>query len=141
MADKVIIHMLEHKLEDAYGFFFDLNKFVSVHPVIYKCDLLAENSYLFYERLKFAGLSLSFSYKVVIEHAVPHTQVIMFSEIRKGVTLRLIFDFSESNGKTKLTETIIFTGPFFIKSTFVSFLEKMYLKMVDNMNKIVNAAV
>ncbi len=136
MTDKVLIHHVNHPVADVYPYFSDIHKFISIHPVIYKCDMLAEHSYLLYERLKIAGLGISFSYKVEIESLVPDQQVVMFSEIRKGATLKLVFDFSGSNGKTMLTETVTFNGPAIIKPFFVPFLAKTHMRMIRNLNDL-----
>jgi hypothetical protein len=119
---------------EAYNYFSDIDKFVSIHPVIYKCAPIEENAYLLYERLKFAGLGISFSYKVVFESRTPHLQVIMFSEIRKGARLKLIFDFRSNNDQTILTETLWFDGYAVIKPFFIPFLAKTHIEMIKNLN-------
>ena len=134
MADRVLVHQINRPISEAYTHFADLHKFVAIHPVIYKCELLGESSYNLHDRMVLAGLGISFSYKVLLQQVTPHSQVVMFAEIVKGVTLKLVFDFTDNNGTTELTEQVIFNGPFFIKPLFLAFLIKQHKRMICNLN-------
>jgi len=134
MAERILVHDIARRVEDVYPFFSDMHRFVSIHPVIYKCVPVADNCYCLHERIKMAGASFSFSYNVTIEYVVLNKQVIMFSEIRKGITLKLVFDFEEQNGKTQLTETVSFNGPVFIAPLFLSFLTRVHRRMIKGIN-------
>ena len=128
MAQTILVHNIERKVEEVYPYFSSMEQFVSIHPVIYKCDALAENQYVLYER----QMGFSFSYSVCIEQALHNKQVVYYSEIIKGVTLKLVFDFEDEGDNTRITETVTFTGPFFVKSMFLAFLTKMHIRLVDN---------
>jgi len=136
MPDKVLVHNIARPVHEVYPYFCNMEQFVSIHPVIFKCDLLTANCYRLHERLKIPLIGFNFSYRAAIERAVEDTQVIMFAEIRKGITLRLVFDFTDTGNHTMITETITFNGPFFIKPVFIPFLAKTHQRMMGNINNL-----
>ncbi len=132
MTEKILVHHLPRKINEVYPYLADMGRFVSIHPVIYKHENISGNNYKLYERLTVAGLGISFSYPVSIETAVLDKQVILFSEIRKGVKLRLVFDLVAEGDTTKIIETVSFKGPMLIAPVFMSFLERTHIRMMDN---------
>lgn len=117
-----------------YPFFGDIHKFVAVHPVIYHAEQIGAHEYKLSERMNIAGLKISFSYPVKLEKLQEHKQVVMYAVIRKGTTLRLTFDFTETDGITVLNEHISFQGPRIVTSTFLKFLTKVHLKLIAEIN-------
>ncbi len=134
MAVKILKHQIEQPVENVFPFFSEIEQFVSIHPVIYKCEPLSANEYQLFEQLSLMGFKTRFSYNVIFEKIVPNQQVIMCSNIRKGVHLRLTFDFECNKEKTtQIVETVDFKGPAIIDPLFLKFLAKTHLKMVENL--------
>jgi hypothetical protein len=133
MEQKVLKHNIPYPVTSVYPYFSDINKFVSIHPVIYKCDPVSIKEYKLYEKLSLGLFKVSFSYIVIMETTAHNVKVVMFSIIRKGVTLRLTFDFTTTPGGTEIIETVEFSGPFGIGGFFLNFLTKVHRKIVDNL--------
>lgn len=137
MPDRTLIFEFPQPIEELFPFFSDANKFVDIHPVIYKCQHLKDSDFQLFERLKLIGnLGFSFSYPVTFTAIHDKQQVTMTSQIRKGVHLELLFDFKAIEGKTILTESVTFTGPFFIRPLFIPFLAKVHTRMVAGLGGV-----
>ncbi len=133
MPVKILVHDLNAPVEKIFPFFSDMDKFVGVHPVIYKCTCLGGNEYRLFERLSLAFFKISFSYLVTLEKSVINQQVVMYSKIRRGATLRLTFDFTEAKNTTRITETVDFDGPPGISTLFIKFLTRMHNNLIENL--------
>ena len=56
-----LLHDIPHTAEETYSFFSDLNKFVEVHPVIYRCNKLSVNEYELFEHFSMGLFKIPFS--------------------------------------------------------------------------------
>ena len=130
MAEITLIHHIPANIDKVFPFFNDIDRFVAVHPVIYKAEATGTNQYRLFEKLDLKFCKVSFSYMVSIETSVPGKQVIMFARIRKGVTLRLQFDFIADNNTTHIHETVTFNAPAVICPIFLKFLTRQHQLLV-----------
>ena len=132
MPEITLIHHVAAKVEKIFPFFNEMDRFIAVHPVIYKSEMIEPGQYRLYEKLDLKLFKVSFSYTVRIEKSVADQQVIMFSEIRKGVELRLKFDFQAKEGTTQIHETVTFNAPAIICPLFLKFLTKQHKLLITN---------
>lgn len=58
---------IHNKSDIIFEYLTDMQKFVSVHPVIFKIENSSNNNYLVHETLKFGFIPFSFTYPVNIE--------------------------------------------------------------------------
>jgi carbon monoxide dehydrogenase subunit G len=91
-----------------YAHLSDMQKFVSVHPVIYKIERLDTNNYLVFEKLRFGMLTHTFRYTVnVIDNAMDNT-IYMKARVMGLVKIELIFCIKREGATTKVSEVITF---------------------------------
>ena len=58
----VLTYSINKPVEIVYDCLTDMQKFVSVHPIIYKIENKGENEYLVFETLKVLFIPVSFTY-------------------------------------------------------------------------------
>lgn len=79
---------LKKSSEFIYDHLTDMQKYVSVHPVIYKIDKLENDRYLVYETLKIAFIPISFKYPATIEKSLADKSVLMKATVFKWTKLK-----------------------------------------------------
>ncbi len=115
-----------------YPFLSDMQRFVEVHPVVYKIDKLKESEYLFYEKIKFGFIPYAFKYKVSLKKRIPDQFVEMESQVQKGVHLTLKFSFKSSGGFTQVEEEVVINSNFLVKIIFQTIITKAHKKLFQN---------
>lgn len=60
-----------------FEYLSDMQKFVSVHPIIYKIDPLGEEKYLVFEKLKLLFIPWDFTYIVKLDANKERKQVVL----------------------------------------------------------------
>ena len=93
-------------LSVVFDYLTNMQRFVEVHPVIYKIDTIAPHSYRMYETLKLLFLPISFSYPATV--SVEKERIIMQAVVYKVVRIRLQFDLKSSEKGTIIDEMIDF---------------------------------
>ncbi|MCD6066587.1 MAG: hypothetical protein K0S33_1413 [Bacteroidetes bacterium] len=131
-----IRYKIEKPIEQVYPYLSDMQKFMEVHPVIYKVDHLSGQEYLFYETLKVLFIPVSFSYKVSLTKTVENKQVVIYSRVQPGVYLDLIFDIEQDGTGTHVRETIKIKALPGIKQLFTSIIRKAHLRFFENLKAI-----
>ena len=135
MTQTILDHHIPRPVDEVYPYLSDIERFVSMHPVIYKCEHKGGTDHVLYERLRVLGIGISFSYPVCIQESIPNERVVMFSEFIKGVNLRLVFDLTCNGETTTIKETILFKGPFFVRPMFMRLLARMHSEMMTNIGQ------
>ncbi len=124
----ILNYALNQPIAKVFECLSNMQKFCSVHPVIYKVDTLDNNEYKFYE--KYAGVS--FSYCVSVTETMPLTYIAMYSKVQPGVYLNLYFRLKTENGITYVEEEVDVKAPIIIKQVFERVLKKAHQKMFAN---------
>lgn len=94
--------------EVVYEYLSDMQKFVSVHPIIYKIDDLGENKFLVFEKLKLLYIPWNFTYVVKVETSKENKQVTITTTVKKMVHIKMNFTVEENSGNCKIKETVTF---------------------------------
>ena len=110
-----------------------MDKFQSMHPVIYKIDHLSDNKYLIHETLKFAFIPFSFTYPVTVSPRNDGSQVVMEAVVMKLVNIRLVFKLSEQNGITTVNEEIKFKSILPVQFVLKSVFREQHKQLFENM--------
>ena len=74
---------INKNIDITFGYLTDMQKFVSVHPVIFRIDATGNESYLVHERIKFGFIPFSFSYPIKIEKSIVEKKIIIHTTILK----------------------------------------------------------
>jgi carbon monoxide dehydrogenase subunit G len=114
----------------------ETDKFVSVHPLIYKMTDLNNNNYKVYERVKFGFFTYNFSYYAKI------TQIDNYLQINASIMgltkLTMQFNFLKEGNETIINEEIIIQSILPIKNNMTNLITKQHKEMFININNSTN---
>lgn len=122
--------------EIIFDYLTDMQKFASVHPVIFQIDKTANNTYLVHEKLKFGFTSFSFTYPVTIEKH-DHDKIVVFRAIvMKLVRIEMRFVLKPDNDYTIVLERIEFKSQLPLKSAMQSIFRKQHGELFRNIELV-----
>lgn len=127
---------LSFRIKKNIGFTFDyltdIQKFVSVHPVISKINNTGQESYLVHETLKFGFIPFSFTYPVTIEKSISDKKVVIRATVFKLTKIEMKFVLKTDNDFTIIDEEINFKSPLPIKFIMQSIFKKQHNQLFKN---------
>jgi hypothetical protein len=129
---------LQFKLNKSADFIFDClthsQKFVAVHPAIYRIDETGENTWLVHEKLNFGFFPFSFSYPAVIENNRLDQTVLIRATVFKLVKVEMKFVLQPFEGYTTVVESISFKSPLPVEPVMRNLFRKQHQLLFENMN-------
>ena len=131
---------LSFKIRKSPAFVFDyltdMQKFATVHPVIYKIENTGINSYLIYETLKFGFIPISFKYPVSIEVNRLEQLVVYRAVVMKIAQIEMRFMAKQKDGHTQVVENIIFKSLLPIKPMMQIIFKKQHSQLFKNIENL-----
>jgi len=122
-----------HKKSDlVFDYLTDMQKFVSVHPVISKIDNTFDKNYLVHETLKFGFIPFSFTYPVTIEKNAIDKTVIIRATVFKLTKIDMKFVLKADNDYTIIDEEIKFKSTLPVKFIMESVFKKQHDQLFKN---------
>jgi hypothetical protein len=115
-----------------------MQKFVRVHPVIYKIEAKKNNDYLVHEKLKLLFIPVSFTYPVTVESDAVTRKIKMKAVVKKMTEVEMNFAIKVENGKTIVDEEIIFKSKLPVKFIMKGVFKKQHLKLFKNIENSIN---
>jgi hypothetical protein len=129
-------YKINKKLDFVFEYLSDMQKFVSVHPLIYKIDNIGENKYLAYEKLNFSLLTIPISYPFVLKINHEINTISMLATVMKIVRIEINFMLKEVNEQTIIEENIFINSflpvKFMVQSIFIK-QHKLLFKNIEIM--------
>lgn len=126
-----------HKKSDLiFDYLTDMQKFVSVHPVISKIDNTGQESYLVHETLKFGFIPFSFTYPVTIEKNTSDKKVTIRATVFKLTKIEMNFILKADSEYTIIDEEIQFKSPLPVKFIMESIFKKQHSQLFKNIEVI-----
>lgn len=110
-------------------------KFVSVHPLIFKMDVIDAFRYKVHEKVRIGWIPIRFTYNVEIENNGTN-EVIMRAVIFKITRLNLHFKLTEEGEVTCISEDAKVTAPFPVKYIMYKILARQHQLMFSNIEKL-----
>lgn len=115
-----------------FDYLTDMQKFVSVHPVISKIDNLSANNYLVYETLKIGFIPFSFRYHVTIENSFLDKIIVIRATVFKFTKIEMKFNLQPDSEYTIVKEEICFKSLFPVKFLMKRVFKKQHKKLFQN---------
>ncbi len=128
-------HSIKKPVDHVYDYLTDVQKFVSVHPVIYKIEKLANNELLVYEKLKFLFIPIKFTYKATITGNRNLKTVVMLANVKGMAKIQMHFKLEDLSGQTKIKEVVEFKSFLPIKAIMQSVFKKQHQQLFQNIGK------
>ena len=122
-----------HKKSDLiFDYLTDMQKFVSVHPVIYRIDNTSDKNYLVHEKLKFGFIPFSLTYPVTVEKNTLDKTVIIRATVFKLTKIEMKFVLKADNDYTIIDEEIKLKSPLPVKFIMESIFKKQHDQLFKN---------
>ena len=123
---------VKKKSSVVFDYLTNMQKFVSVHPVITRIDDLRNDHYLVHETLKLGVISFSFTYPVMIKKDAVNNEVIIRATVMKLTKIEMTFKLTPESGSTVIEENIKFKSHLPVVSIMESIFEKQHSQLFKN---------
>lgn len=123
-------------LELIWDYLTDMEKFVSIHPVITRIDTRGNNSYLVHETLKMGFIPISFTYPVTVEPDFTGQLIIFKARVMKLAKIEMTFSLKEVNGFSIVEEKIRFTSILPVKGVMQRIFKKQHEQLFMNIDRL-----
>jgi hypothetical protein len=112
-----------------------MQKFVSVHPIIYKAEPLGENRYKIYEKLPLLLIPMDVTYIVLLEEDRKIMRVKYSTTVKKLVHINMHFDISGDSKSCVVNEVVNFDSFLPVKQVMKSIFRKQHQLLFLNIDK------
>ena len=129
---------VQQPIEMVFDYLTDMQKFVSVHPVITKIDWLLANKYLVHETLKFGFIPVPFTYPVTIDQNDKDKTIVIRATVMKIIKVEMNYKLDRFNGLTTIDETIIIKSLLPIQAIMERIFRKQHGLLFQNIEAIKN---
>jgi carbon monoxide dehydrogenase subunit G len=125
-----------HKtIDQTFEYLTDMQKFVTVHPVIYQIDNKGEGHYLVHETLKFGFIPFSFTYPVTIEKNSSDKTITIRATVFKLTKIEMCFSLKADQGFTIINEMIEFKSVLPVQSIMQGIFKKHHTQLFKNIEE------
>lgn len=131
-----ISYNVRQSVDFVFEYLTDMQKFVSIHPVITKIKPTGDNTYLVYETLRMGFIPISFTYPVTIESKPAEQTVIIRATVKRMAKIEMTFVLKESGDFTLVEETIQFKSRLPIRSMMQRIFKKQHAQLFKNMEQV-----
>lgn len=114
----------------------DIEKFVFIHPIIYKMEALGNNQYKVYEKVKIGFFRYAFNYIAKIE--TYQNEVIIEAKIKGMSSIKMHFYLSENNNQTIIEEVITIKSILPIKKFMHKLFQEQHTILFSNLERKIN---
>ena len=101
-------YLVSQPLTVVFEHLTQIDKFVDVHPVIFKAETTGVGTYKMYEKLKFGFIPVMFLYPASIAFDKERSIVTMKAVVMKIVHVEIHFKLTEKDGQIEVIEDIQF---------------------------------
>lgn len=109
MSKKMILNYeILKPINEVYYYLSDMDKYVLVHPIIYKIDKISENYYSIFETLKLGIFTFTVKYPAQIDCDFKAKKIKMTAQVLKMIKIEIVFNLKTLGSKTSIEETITF---------------------------------
>jgi carbon monoxide dehydrogenase subunit G len=130
-----LIFKIKKNVDLIFDYLTDMQKFVSVHPVIYKIDNAGNENYLVHETLKLGFIPFSFTYPATIEKNSLEKTVIIRATVFKLTKIEMKFVLKEDSDYTCIEEEIDFKSPLPVKFIMQRIFKTQHNQLFKNIEQ------
>ena len=123
-------------LNTVYNYLSNMDKFSSIHPIIYKITNTGNYSYKVYETLKFGFVPFSFTYPVTIKEDKTNKVITMYAIVFKLIKIKLKFSLTQGIEYTHIQEQIRFNTILPIKFILEKLFKKQHQALFENLDNL-----
>ena len=127
-----LLFRIKKNIDLTFNYLTDMQKFVSVHPVIFKIDNTGNENYLVHEKLKFGLIPFSFSYPITIEKSIEDKKVTIRARVFKMTNIEMKFLLKADKNFTTIDEEISIKSPLPIKFIMQNIFKTQHNKLFKN---------
>jgi carbon monoxide dehydrogenase subunit G len=132
-----LTHTIKKPIGTVFEYLSYMQKFVTVHPIIFKIEEKGENNYLVFEKLKILFIPITFTYPIKVQANLKNQQVIISALVKKIIHITIFFQLEAEGDKTKINEIINFKSYLPISLIMKSIFKKQHailFKNIENLN-------
>lgn len=129
-------HRVNRPLPFVFDCLFNMQKFVEVHPVIYKIKNIGGNSYRISEKLKLGFVPFAFNYTASVEGNSQNGTVVMKALVMKVVKINIVFSLQAEGENTLVNETVTFSSILPVKPILETIFRKQHTRLFENINQL-----
>lgn len=107
-------------------------KFVSVHPLIYKLELLRDGSYKVYEKVNKGMFSYAFTYNALISKKDQENEVLILVNVKSLVKIKMLFKLHSLGNFTQIEELVEIETFLPVKKMMFRLLETQHQVLFKN---------
>lgn len=131
-----LVFKIQKDINLVFDYLTDMQKFVSVHPVIFQIDSKGNENYLVHETLKLGFIPFSFTYPVTIEKSNTLKTVTIRALVFKLTKIEMKFVLNVDGEFTTIIETIDFNSTLPVKSMMKRIFRKQHEQLFRNMERL-----
>lgn len=127
------------KPEDVvFDYLTDMQKFVSVHPLITKMDCINQNQYKVYERVDTGLFPYSFTYIANVESNSEKKTVVINAVVMRITKIEMAFVIKQNGNYSEVVETVLINTFLPIKSLLKKIFTEQHYILFQNIEKLSN---
>lgn len=127
-----ITYRIKNNVDLIFDYLTDMQKFASVHPVIFQIDNTGNESYLVHETLKLGFIPFSFTYPMTLEKNILNKIIIIRATVFKFTKIEMKFVLKADSDYTRIDEEIHFTSPLPVKFIMQRIFKTQHLQLFKN---------
>ena len=125
----ILHHTINKPAAIVFEYLSDMQKYVTVHPIIYKISPLGNNRYKVYEKL-----ILPFTYEARVESDIQNKTINISANVMKMVQVHMNFVI-EGNNPSRIKETVTFKSFLPVKAIMAKIFTKQHKQLFLNIEK------
>ncbi len=119
-----------------FDYLTDMQKLITVHPVIFKIDPITANHYLVFEKLRFAFIPVTFTYTVEVSHNFAEKSVVITGNVKNRIKIEMNYRLLPEGLGTRVNETVLFQSRWPVKRMMSMIFRKQHKQLFKTINDV-----
>jgi carbon monoxide dehydrogenase subunit G len=128
------IFQTKSKVSVVFDHLVDPEKFVSIHPLIYKMEKIGDNQYKVFERVQMMFFNYSFTYTAQIFSNEAQNEIRILATVQKFTKIDMRFLLEESASGTTITEHLNIQSPLPIKGYLTKLFQSQHKLLFEQID-------